>query len=78
MPKDGKDDPDMLAAWNDMNDLADPAARQQAFVRAQTVRAGPRDRGAVRLVDQGAGDAVKREGFVPFRIPRMSNVWFTN
>jgi peptide/nickel transport system substrate-binding protein len=78
MPKDGKDDPDMLAAWNDMNDLADPAARQQAFVRAQTVA-------LEHVIEVPFGSLTKVQatranvqGFVPFRIPRMSNVWFTN
>jgi peptide/nickel transport system substrate-binding protein len=78
MPKDGKDDPDMLAAWNDMNDLADPAARQQAFVRAQTVA-------LEHVIEVPFGSLTKVQatranvqGFIPFRIPRMSNVWFTN
>ena len=30
---------------------------------------------AVRVADQGAGGARQRAGFMPFRIPRMSNVW---
>jgi peptide/nickel transport system substrate-binding protein len=78
MPKDGKDDPDMLAAWNDMNNLADPGARQQAFVRAQQIA-------LEKVLEVPFGSLTKVQatranvqGFKPFRIPRMSNVWFTN
>jgi peptide/nickel transport system substrate-binding protein len=78
MPKDGKDDPDLLAAWNDMNNLADPAARQAAYVRAQQVALD-------RVMEVPFGSLTKVQatranvqGFKPFRIPRMSNVWFTN
>ena len=78
MPKDGKDDPNMLAAWNDMNNLPDPAGRQQAFVRAQQVALD-------RVMEVPFGSLTKVQatranvqGFMPFRIPRMSNVWFTN
>ena len=34
-PKDGKDDPDVLAAWHDMNTLPTPERRQEAFARMQ-------------------------------------------
>ncbi|MFI4983041.1 MAG: ABC transporter substrate-binding protein, partial [Nevskiales bacterium] len=34
-PKDGKDDPDLLAAWNKMNNDPDPAGRQAGFAEAQ-------------------------------------------
>ena len=34
-PKGGKDDPDVLAAWNDMNTLPTPEGRQEAFARMQ-------------------------------------------
>ncbi len=78
MPKDGKDDPDLLAAWNEMNNQTDAAARQQAFVRAQTVA-------LERVMEVPFGSLTKVQatrsnvqGFVPFRIPRMSNVWFAN
>ena len=78
MPKDGKDDPDLLAAWNDMNNQTDPAARQAAFARAQKVA-------LEKVMEMSFGSLTKEQatrsnvnGFVPFRIPRMSNVWFTN
>ena len=35
MPKDGKDDPDLVAAWNDMNTQPSAEARQDAFARMQ-------------------------------------------
>ena len=34
-PMDGRDDPDVLAAWNDMNSLPTAAGRQEAFARMQ-------------------------------------------
>ena len=77
-PKGGAEDPKMLALWNDMNTLPTPEARKQAFVRMQQyvldeVYAVPF--GSFTKV-QGVRSNVS--GFVPFRIPRMSNVWFTN
>jgi peptide/nickel transport system substrate-binding protein len=76
MPKDGKDDPDMLAAWNDMNQLPTSAERQAAFARMQKITLDK-----VYAVPFGSFTKVQAvrsdvEGFVPFRIPRMSNVWF--
>ncbi len=76
MPAGGKDDPDMLAAWNDMNSLATAAGRQAAFAKMQQITL---DKGyAVPFGSftkvQAARSDVK--GFVPFRIPRMANVWF--
>jgi peptide/nickel transport system substrate-binding protein len=78
MPKDGKDDPDLLAAWNEMNNQADPEMRQQAFVKAQKAA-------LEKVLEVPFGSLTKVQatrsnvqGFVPFRIPRMSNVWFTN
>jgi peptide/nickel transport system substrate-binding protein len=75
-PKDGKDDPDLLAAWSDMNDLTDPAARQEAFARAQKIaleRVYAVPFGSVTKVQAVRSNV---QGFEPFRIPRMSNVWF--
>jgi peptide/nickel transport system substrate-binding protein len=78
MPKDGVDDPEVIAAWRDMNNLPTPAARQEAFARMQKavldkVYALPF--GSFTKV-QGVRSNV--QGFVPFRIPRMANVWFQN
>jgi len=77
-PKDDKGDPDLLAAWNDMNRLPGVDDRQAAFARMQKiilddVYAIPF--GTFTKV-QGVRTAVK--GFVPFRIPRWSNVWLAN
>lgn len=77
-PPGDKDDPDVLAAWNDMNTLPTPAERQAAFARMQKLvleRVYAVPFGSFTKV-QGVRSNVK--GFVPFRIPRMANVWMTN
>jgi peptide/nickel transport system substrate-binding protein len=77
-PKGGTGDPNLLAAWNDMNTLPDAKERQAAFARMQTIvldNAYAIPFGSFTKV-QGARVNVK--GFVPFRIPRMSNVWLSN
>ena len=78
MPKDGKDDPDLVGDWNDMNNLPTAEARQEAFVRTQklileSVYALPF--GSLTKVQATRANV---QGFKPFRIPRMSNVWFAN
>ena len=77
-PKDDKGDPQLLALWNDMNTLPTPEGRLKAFAAMQKyaldqVYAVPF--GSFTKV-QGVRSNVK--GFVPFRIPRMANVWFSN
>ncbi len=77
-PKGDKGDPELLAAWNDMNTLPDAKDRQAAFAKMQKLaleRVYTVPFGSFTKV-QGSRANVK--GFVPFRIPRMSNVWFTN
>ncbi|MBV9523258.1 MAG: ABC transporter substrate-binding protein [Alphaproteobacteria bacterium] len=74
-PKDGKPAPDLLAAYNDMVDLPDPAARQEAFARMQKIILEK-----VYAVPFGSLTKVQAtranvKGFKPFRIPRFSNVW---
>jgi len=76
MPKGGKDDPDMLSAWNDMNSLPTAAGRQAAFATMQKVTLDK-----VYAVPFGSFTKVQAtrsdvNGFVPFRIPRIANVWF--
>jgi peptide/nickel transport system substrate-binding protein len=76
-PAGDKDDPEILRLWNDMNRLPTPEGRQQAFAAMQKyaleqVYAIPF--GSFTKV-QGVRSNVK--GFVPFRIPRMADVWFT-
>ena len=74
-PPPGASDPDLLAAWTGMNTLEDPGARQAAFARMQTIvleRVYALPFGAFTKT-QGVRANVK--GFVPFRIPRVANVW---
>ena len=78
LPKDGQDDPELASLWKDMNSLPTPRGRQDAFAKMQQyvlerVYAVPF--GSLTKV-QAVRSNVK--GFVPFRIPRMSNVWFAN
>jgi peptide/nickel transport system substrate-binding protein len=78
LPKDMKSDPDMVAAWTDMNTLPTPEARQAAFAQMQKVTLEK-----VYAVPFGSLTKVQAtranvQGFKPFRIPRMSNVWFAN
>ena len=77
-PKGDKGDPDLLAAWNDMNNLPEAKDRQAAFAKMQKIvydKVYALPFGSFTKV-QGARSNVK--GFVPFRIPRMSNVWIAN
>jgi peptide/nickel transport system substrate-binding protein len=74
----GQDDPDILAAWQDMNNLPTPEGRQAAFARAQRVsfeKAYALPFGSLTKVQATRSNV---QGFKPFRIPRMFNVWFTN
>jgi len=78
LPKDGQDDPELASLWKAMNSLPTPRGRQDAFAKMQQyvlerVYAVPF--GSLTKV-QAVRSNVK--GFVPFRIPRMSNVWFAN
>jgi len=75
-PVEGADDPEVVRLWNDMNRLPTPDGRQQAFAALQNyvleqVYAIPF--GSLTQV-QGVRSNV--HGFVPFRIPRLVNVWF--
>jgi peptide/nickel transport system substrate-binding protein len=77
-PVDGKDDPDVLAAWNDMNTLPTAAGRQDAFARMQTLvleRVYAVPFGSFSKVQAVRSDV---NNFVPFRIPRVANVWFSH
>jgi peptide/nickel transport system substrate-binding protein len=74
-PRDDRDDPDVLAAWNRMNTEPTAQARQQAFADMQRLileRVYAYPFGALTKV-QAVRSNVR--GFVPFRIPRFSNVW---
>ena len=74
-PRDDKDDPDVLAAWNDMNTKPTAAERQEAFARMQRLvleRAYAYPFGSLTKVQAVRSNV---QGFKPFRIPRFSNVW---
>ena len=75
-PPGGKDDPDLVAAWNDMNMQPTADGRQKAFALMQSLvleRVYALPFGAFNKVQAVRSNV---EGFVPFRIPRMANVWF--
>jgi peptide/nickel transport system substrate-binding protein len=74
-PKDGKDDPDLLAAWIGMNMLPTPDGRHEAFGRMQGLVLDK-----VYAIPFGSFTAVQGvrsnvNGFVPFPVARMANVW---
>lgn len=77
-PKDGKGDPELLAAWNDMNNLPDAKDRQAAFARMQKIALEKVFALPFGSFTKVQGSRANIKGFVPFRIPRMSNVWFAN
>jgi len=75
MPKDGQGDPDLLAAWAAMNNSATKEERKAAFGRMQAIiyeKALALPFGALTKVQATRANV---QGFVPFRIPRMFNVW---
>jgi peptide/nickel transport system substrate-binding protein len=75
-PKDEKDDPQVLQYWNEMNSLPTLDARKEAFAKMQKYvldQVYTLPLGSLTKV-QGVRSNVK--GYVPYRIPRMSNVWF--
>jgi peptide/nickel transport system substrate-binding protein len=77
-PLDGKDDEDVLAAWDDMNMLPTREGRQQAYARMQSLvleRVYAIPFGALTKFQAVRSNV---QGFVPFRIPRMANVWFSH
>ncbi len=74
-PRDDKDDPEVLAAWHDMNTLPTEQERNAASARMQRLvleRAYAYPFGALTKVQAVRSNV---QGFVPFRIPRFSNVW---
>jgi peptide/nickel transport system substrate-binding protein len=77
-PKGEQDDPEVLKMWQEMNGLPTVEGRQQAFATMQKYvleQAYSLPFGSLTKV-QGVRSNV--EGFVPFRIPRMFDVWFTH
>lgn len=74
-PAAGKDDPNVVKLWTDMNTMPDADQRQDAFVKLQALVLDQAY--AVPLGSLTKVQAVRSnvQGFVPFRIPRFSNVW---
>ncbi len=74
-PRDDRGDPDVEAAWNDMNTKPTEAERNAAFARMQQLvmeRALAYPFGSLTKVQATRANV---KGFRPFRIPRFSNVW---
>jgi peptide/nickel transport system substrate-binding protein len=74
-PRDDKGDPDMEAAWNDMNTKPTEKERNEAFARMQKLvleRVYAIPFGSLTKVQATRANV---KGFRPFRIPRFSNVW---
>jgi peptide/nickel transport system substrate-binding protein len=76
VPKPGTEDPALAADFKDMLTLPSPAGRQAAFARMQE-----RTLEHVYVLPFGSLTKVQAvrsnvKGFKPFRIPRVSNVWF--
>ena len=77
-PQPGQDDPELLAAWADMNGKPTAEERQAAFVRMQKLileKAYVIPFGSLTKVQGTRANVV---GYTPFRIPRFSNVAFSN
>jgi len=71
----GAGDPDLLAAWHDLNGFILAQNRASPYARMRDIvldRAYAIPFGAVTQV-QGVRSRVK--GYVPFWSPRLSNVW---
>ena len=71
-------DADLLDAWNAMNTAPEQADRLAAFARMQSLALT-----RVYAIPFGAFTKTQAtratvKGFVPFRVPRLSNVWFTD
>jgi len=76
MPKGGQDDAQMLEYWTEMNSLPTLEGRKQAFAKMQEYVLDQ-----VYTVPFGSLTKVQAvrsnvKGYVPYRIPRVSNVWF--
>lgn len=74
-PQDGQADPDLLSAWADMNEQPTVEGRRDAFATMQTLvldRVYALPFGVLSTTQAVRSDV---HGFVPFRVPRMYNVW---
>jgi len=72
-----QDDPDLIKAWDDMNNM--PTEGPSGGVRAHA-DAYPREglRHSFGALTKVQGVRANVQGYKSFRIPRMSNVWFAN
>ncbi len=70
-------EPDLVAAWHDLNSLPDPEARHDAYVRMQKIVLD--DALAMPFGALSKMQAVRSnvKNFQTFRIPRMWNVWLS-
>lgn len=74
-PLEGQADPDLLSAWTDMNEQPTVEGRRKAFDAMQQLvldRVYALPFGVLSKVQAVRSDV---HGFVPFRVPRMYNVW---
>ncbi len=77
-PKGDVSDPELQADWTAMNEKPDAKDRQAAFAdmqRAILEKVYALPFGSLTKVQ---GVRANVQGYTPFRIPRMSNVWFAN
>jgi peptide/nickel transport system substrate-binding protein len=75
-PKGEQDDPEVIKLWKDMNGLPTPEGRQDAYAQLQKYVLGQVYSVPFGSFTKVQGTRSNVKGFVPFRIPRMSNVWF--
>jgi peptide/nickel transport system substrate-binding protein len=75
-PKPGQEDPELAADFKDMNVLPTAEGRHAAFAKMQQRildQAYVIPFGSITLIEAVRSNV---KGFKPFRIPRVSNVWF--
>jgi len=72
-----QDDPEIMRLWNDMNTLPTPVGRHKAFASLQKHVLGQVYAIPFGSFTKVAGVRTNVKGFVPFRIPRLANVWFS-
>ncbi len=77
-PKGDVSDPDLQAAWTDMNQQPELKDRVAAYGRMQQVIADKAYAFPFGSLTKVQGVRANVEGFKPFRIPRFSNVWLKN
>jgi peptide/nickel transport system substrate-binding protein len=75
-PRPGQDDPALAAAFRDMSMQPTADARQVAFARMQKRTLEQAYVVPFGSITQVQGFRANVKGFKPFRIPRVSNVWF--